>query len=261
VDADGGLGHYASYRAVEVGCEIAREAGAAAVGVINSEHFGAAGAYALAAAEAGFVAFATTNSDSRVGLHGGAARFHGTNPLAFAAPVPRERPWLFDMATSSISMNRVLLHRTLGQELLPGVAADSEGVPTVDAGRADILIPVGGLDYGYKGAGLAGVAAVLSGALMGMTLDADFIAMYGSRDISTPRRMGHFFFIIDPERFAGAVVFGEAMKSYLASLRAVPARPGESVMAPGDREWAVADNRRRDGIPIDPETAAFLKLA
>jgi LDH2 family malate/lactate/ureidoglycolate dehydrogenase len=73
--------------------------------------------------------------------------------------------------------------------------------------------------------------------------------------------MGHFFFIIDPERFAGAVVFGEAMKSYLASLRAVPALPGESVMAPGDREWAVADNRRRDGIPIDPETAAFLKLA
>jgi LDH2 family malate/lactate/ureidoglycolate dehydrogenase len=31
-------------------------------------------------------------------------------------------------------------------------------------------------------------------------------------------------------------------------------------MAPGDREWAVAETRRRDGIPIDSDTAAFLSL-
>jgi hypothetical protein len=31
-------------------------------------------------------------------------------------------------------------------------------------------------------------------------------------------------------------------------------------MAPGDREWDVADRRRVEGIPVDVETARFLGL-
>ena len=59
----------------------------------------------------------------------------------------------------------------------------------------------------------------------------------------------------------GAAVFAEGMRRYLAALRAAPARPGEAVMAPGDREWRVEAERARDGIPLDPDTAAFLGLA
>ena len=29
-------------------------------------------------------------------------------------------------------------------------------------------------------------------------------------------------------------------------------------MAPGDREWQVEAERERDGVPLDPDTAAFL---
>ena len=31
-------------------------------------------------------------------------------------------------------------------------------------------------------------------------------------------------------------------------------------MAPGDREWKVEAERKRDGIPVDRETAQFLGL-
>ena len=86
VDGDDGLGHHAAYRAMAEAVALAREAGIGAVGVVRSSHFGAAGAYARAGGEAGMVAFATTNADRLVALHGGAAPFHGTNPLAFAAP-------------------------------------------------------------------------------------------------------------------------------------------------------------------------------
>ena len=48
LDADNGLGHAAGYAAMELACSLAKEAGVGAVGVINSSHFGAAGAYALA---------------------------------------------------------------------------------------------------------------------------------------------------------------------------------------------------------------------
>ena len=62
-------------------------------------------------------------------------------------------------------------------------------------------------------------------------------------------------------RFAGRAAYNAAMRSYLSALRAVPpSEGGGPVMAPGDREWAVADQRSRDGIPVDLETAAFLKL-
>ncbi len=260
VHGDDGMGHYAAYRAVEVGMELAREAGVGAVGIKHSSHLGAAGAYALAGAEQGFVTFATTNTDSMVALYDGAQKFHGTNPLAFAAPVPGSRPWLLDMATSSIPLNRVLLHRSLDQPLPAGTAATPEGEPTTDPHAADMLLPLGGVDYGYKGAALAGVATLFSALLTGTTLDPDFIPMYGTEDISTPRNMGHFVLVIDPDKFAGRAAFGTAMLHYLNSLRGSPVRQGGRVMAPGDREWEEMDRRRAEGIPVDPDTVAFLGL-
>ncbi|WIY52240.1 Ldh family oxidoreductase [Devosia sp. YIM 151766] len=262
VHGDDGLGHYAAYKAVETGIEIARESGIAGVGIEHSSHLGAAGAYAIAGAEQGFVTFATTNTDAMVALFDGAQRFHGTNPLAFAAPVPNSRPWLLDMATSSIPMNRVLLHRSLEAELPPGVAADAEGRPTSDPHQAEMLLPLGGEEYGYKGAGLAGVATLFSALLTGTTLDPDFIPMYDADNIREPRNMGHFVIVIDPNKFVGAQLFGQAIGSYLASLRGAPVRPGGgTVMAPGDREWAEAERRSLTGVPIDPDTARFLKFS
>ncbi|HUH76666.1 MAG TPA: Ldh family oxidoreductase [Devosia sp.] len=261
VTADDGLGHYASYHAVDVGCELAAKTGIAGISVTHSSHFGAAGAYALHGAEKGFVTLATTNADSMVALFDGATRFHGTNPLAIGAPVPRQRPWLLDMATSSIPMNRVRLYQSLGQELPAGVAADANGQPTTSAAAANMLMPVGGVDYGYKGAALAGLATILSAVLSGSTLDADLIPMFDSTDTSTPRNMGHFFLVIDPDKYVGREAFGAAMTLYLASLRQAPAREGgHGVMAPGDREWKVAEERKITGIPIDLDTAHFLGL-
>lgn len=260
LDGDDGLGHYAAYAAVETGIELARAAGVGAVGVKHSSHLGAAGAYALAGAEQGFITFATTNTDSMVALFDGARKFHGTNPLAFAAPVPGARPWLLDMATSSIPLNRVLLHRSLDQLLPAGVAATPDGQPTTDPHAADMLLPLGGVDYGYKGAGLAGVATLFSALLTGTTLDPDFIPMYGGDDIASPRNMGHFVLVVDPDKFAGSAAFGAAITAYLALLRGSPARAGGQVLAPGDREWAELAERRERGIPLDPDTIAFLAL-
>ena len=260
IHADDGLGHYAAYRAVETGIEIAREAGIAAIGIEHSSHLGATGAYAVAGAEQGFITFATTNTDSMVTLFGGAERFHGTNPLAFAAPVPVGRPWLLDMATSSIPMNRVLLHRSLDTALPEGVAANAQGQATADPHKAEMLLPLGGEAYGYKGAGLAGVATLFSALLTGTTLDPDFIPMYGTDNISEPRNMGHFIMVIDPDKFVGATLFAAAIEGYLSMLRGAKARDGGQVMAPGDREWAEFERRSKAGVPIDPDTAKFLRF-
>jgi ureidoglycolate dehydrogenase (NAD+) len=261
LDGDDGLGHHTGYKAMEAAIEIAREAGVGAVGATRSSHFGAAGAYAIVAAEAGMIGFATTNADSMVTLFDAARAFHGTNPLAFAAPIPGEKPWLLDMATSAIPFNRVLLYRSLGRLLPEAVAADGEGRPTQDAEAAEMLMPLGGLGHGFKGAALAGLATLFSAILTGAKIDPAMMPM-GGDERTAPRGMGHFFLAIDPARFGGQAAMAQGMRAYIDALRAVPAIAGGGpVMAPGDREWQVEAERKRNGVPIDPDTAAFLGFA
>ncbi|TCT12448.1 LDH2 family malate/lactate/ureidoglycolate dehydrogenase [Tepidamorphus gemmatus] len=260
LDAGHGHGALAAYTAMDHAVRLAGSHGTGAVAIRNSSHFGPAGAYALAAAERGLIGLATCNSDSFVSLHDGAERFHGTNPLAVAAPVAGGEPWLLDMATSAITYNRVQLHRSLGRPLDPGVAAAEDGSATTDPERASMLAPLGG-PYGYKGAGLAGLSEILSAVLTGMRISPEILPMAGP-DLSSPREMGAFVLAIDPGAFLPAEVFLAGMARYLAALRQSRPLPGARVLAPGDREWAERDRRMRDGIPIDPATAAaFVQLA
>ncbi len=260
LDADHAQGALATYTAVEQACAMARKSGIAAVGIRNSSHFGPAGAYALAGVNEGMLCLVAGNSDSFVRLHDGMSRFHGTNPIALAVPTGVQNPWLVDMATSAIPYNRIGLFESLGQNLPAAAASNALGEDTVKPGEAAMLAPLGGA-FGFKGAGLAGMAEILSAALTGMRFSPDILPM-GGADIKTPREMGAFVLAIDPDGFAGAAVLHAGMQHYLSLLRNSPAKPGGRVLAPGDREWTVAAERSRTGVPLDPATvAAFEALA
>ena len=249
VDADNGFGHHASYFAMNHAVTLARESGIAAVSVINSSHFGSAGCYVLPAAEQGLVALGVCNSDSFVLPHDGVKPFHGTNPLAFAAPVRGARPFLMDMATSVIPWNRVQDLMNEGLSLPPDVAVDTDGAPTQVPAHSAALLPLGGINYGYKGAALASMVEVLSAVMTGMPHCSRLLGMAGP-DFVTHRRLGHFFIVIDPCRFVSSVVYNQAMDAYLGDLRATNGRKNMKVMAPGDREWLVEQDRQLDGIPV-----------
>ena len=260
LDADDGHGALAAYRGMEQAVDLAGRHGIAAVGIRNSSHFGPAGAYALAAAEAGCIGLAFCNADSFVRLHDGALRFHGTNPIACAVPVAGDNPWLLDMATSAIPYNRVQLYKSLGRRLPPSVASDGAGEDTEDPAAVEMLAPLGAA-FGFKGAGLAGLVEIFSAVLTGMRLSFDILPM-GGPDFSTPREMGAFVMALKPEAFAPGDVFQAGMKRYLATLRGSAPRAGGRVMAPGDREWGEAARREAAGVPLDPATAeAFARLA
>ena len=256
---DNAQGAVPTYAAVDHACALAREAGIGAVGITHSSHFGPAGAYSLRAAQLGMMALVTCNSDSFVRLHDGAERFHGTNPLSIACAAP-ENPWLLDMATSAVPYNRVELYRSTGTALPDGVASDSAGADTTDPHIAEMLAPLGGT-FGFKGAALGGVAELLSAVMTGSGLSPDLAAMAGP-DFSTPRGLGAFVIVLDPDAFAGAELVRAGIIRYLTLLRTSPARPGSRVMAPGDREWTTAARRSADGITLDPVTAqAFDELS
>ncbi|MDO5643143.1 MAG: Ldh family oxidoreductase [Paracoccus sp. (in: a-proteobacteria)] len=260
LDADDAHGALGAYRGMARAVELARQFGLGAVAVRNSSHFGAAGAYALEAARQGFIGISFCNSDSFVRLHDGAQRFHGTNPIAVGVPVDGDEPWLLDMATSAIPYNRVLLYRSLGVELPEGVASDDMGCDTRDAEAARMLAPLGA-GFGFKGAALAGVAEIFSAVLSGMKLSFDIANMDGP-DFSRPRGLGAFVMALNPDAFLDRAAFDAGMRRYLAQLRGSTPREGARVMAPGDREWAVAATRRASGVTLDPATTeAFAALA
>jgi LDH2 family malate/lactate/ureidoglycolate dehydrogenase len=250
LDADHALGTAAGYRAMDEAMKLAEASGVGAVSVRNSSHFAAAGGYALAAAEHGYIGMALCNATSTVLGHGGRDGFHGTNPISFAAPLEGGRPYLVDMATSAIPVNRILQYRALDRELPADVVVDEEGRVTRDPHAAKSLLPLGGAGYGYKGAALAGMVTVLSAVLSGMRLDHELPEMFNS-SWSEPRCLGQFFLALKPAAFVEEAAFQAQMRGYLDALRGQPAVPGERVMAPGDREWAVEEERLALGIPLD----------
>lgn len=251
VNADYGLGHFPAYLAMEEACAIARDLGIGLACVKNASHFGAAGAYTLMAAEAGFIGFVACNSGALVGLHGGLNPFHGTNPISFAAPHKDGNPFLLDMATSSIPFNRVLLRKAEGQELPPDCGIDEDGRYTRDPNRVHMLAPLGGAEFGYKGAGLAGVAEILSAVLLGMNLSIEEDG-FGIQE----SRLGYFVMAIDPETFIGRAAFEAKLSSYLGAV-AEQTGNGMTVHAAGGPEW-IARDQRKDEIPLSPALAAEL---
>ena len=105
------------------------------------------------------------------------------------------------------------------------------------------------------------MAEVLSAVLTGMPHCGRILPMAGP-DLTTARHLGHFFIVIDPKRLVSPQVYERGMHAYLSDLRGQPARAGSRVLAPGDREWSIAEQRQEHGIPIgDALRPQFQELA
>ena len=253
IDADQSLGHVPSQLAMEMAIRKAKETGIAAVSVRNSNHFGAAGYYALLAARAGCIGMAMTNAGPiLVPTFGREARL-GTNPIAFAAPARRNQPFWLDMATTTVAFGKVNIARRANKPIPEGWALDLDGKPLTDSHKAfelRRLTPLGGTrELGsHKGYGLATMVEILCSTLSGSWLAA--------RDPATGQPgakndIGHFFLAINPDMVREEGEFRDDMDRLIDMLRAtVPADPNQPVMVAGDPEYAAYEERSKSGIPI-----------
>ena len=258
VDGGGGLGQVPGHRAMALAIEKCRSTGIGAVGVRNSGHFGAAGAYAAMAANAGYLGFVTSSADLPAIVPTGATEARlGTNPIAFAAPAEHNRPFLLDMATSTASLGKVFTAWRRGRSIPSGWALDETGATVTNARRAfdlRLLTPLGASSElgSHKGYGLAAMAETLSSILTGMPAWRE--APYRQRPV------GHFFLAIDPGRFRGDDTFGRDLDLMLDALRATRAvDPDKPVLVAGDPEQAALAAREQSGIPLARSIVADLR--
>jgi LDH2 family malate/lactate/ureidoglycolate dehydrogenase len=258
-----GLGHVPGKRAMRMAIAKAKLVGMGAVAVRASNHYGAAGAYAMMAAEAGLIGISTTavHTPSVVPLWGADATF-GTNPIAFAAPARRNRPFLLDMATSTAAIGKLKLAQMAGKKVPEGWAVNAEGRPVTDPDEAlkdRRLVALGGSRDlgGHKGYGLAMMVEVLSSTLPG----AQFALLRMQNDPGASHAdVGHFFLAMDPAAFRAPGAFEAELDDMIDALRATrPADPGQPVRVPGDPEHEERARRLAAGIPI-PEKLRQLLL-
>ena len=213
------------------------------------------------AAEAGLIGISATNvhTPSVVPLRGADTMF-GTNPWAFAAPTRRNRPFLLDMATSTVAIGKVKLAWLAGKSIPEGWALDPTGAPVTDAEAAlkhRRMTPLGVSKEmgGHKGYGLAMMVEILSATLPG----AQFAPVRIARDpLAMLPDVGHFFLAMNPEAFRDKGEFQRDMDDMIDALRKTrPVDPDQPVLVPGDPEYAAREERERDGIPV-PDTLATL---
>ncbi len=248
LDADHTYGHAAGAEAMTYVLDMARQTGCGAVAVFNSSHFGAAAYCGLMAAEKDMIGISLTHADALMLTTGGIRAFFGTNPICVTAPVEGEGPFCLDMATTTITWNKVKMHREKNLALAPNLAADGKGESTTDPHAAQSVISIGD----YKGFGLGMVVDILCGLLSGMPFGREITSMYLT-PLDQKRYLGQFYLALDISKFQDVKVFKSRLKKYMDEIRREPAKdPFKPVMVPGDPEKKAFVQRSREGIPLFP---------
>jgi LDH2 family malate/lactate/ureidoglycolate dehydrogenase len=256
VDGDGGLGHVPARFAMQVAIDKAKASGIAIAAVRNSAHFGATGYYTLMAANEGLIGMACTSASSiQVAPTFGKEAKLGTDPWSFAAPSADGKPFLLDMATTTVAAGRIRNKSNEGLQCPPGWVLNKDGLPSTDPLEArekgGFLTSLGGSpeNSSYKGYGLAAMVNILASCLSGATLITD------PEHTKKPQGMdiGHFFLAINPTLFRDEEEFQSDVARFCNDLRATkPVDPAQPVMVAGDPQWNNAAKRMAEGIPVGP---------
>jgi LDH2 family malate/lactate/ureidoglycolate dehydrogenase len=247
LNGDDGMGYVVGKAAMQRAIELAEQFNIGAVGVVRSNHFGAAALYAQMATQLGMIGIAMTNVKPNIVAPGGSRPIAGNNPIAIGIPTFAEFPFMLDISLSSVAGGKLLLASKKGEKIPFDWATDKYGRPTdnPDEAFAGFLLPVGG----HKGLGLAYVVDILSGLITGGMFQGALKSMYKEKD--DPSLTCHFMIAINPLILMSREEMKVRMAQYYQTIKASPMwDESKEMMLPGEIEYRTAISRRASGIPI-----------
>jgi ureidoglycolate dehydrogenase (NAD+) len=245
--------------AMQLAIDKARATGIAYVGVKNSGHFGAAGYYAVMAAQQEMIGLSVCNVDPGVTVPGARGKVLGTNPIAFAVPAGRERIVFLDIATSAVAASKLYAAQDLGRPIPSTWMVGDDGLPTTDPAG----YPARGALYpmaGHKGYGIALLVEVLSAVLTGAGMTSQ-VGSWKAAEVA-PTNQGHGFIAINVAAMMPLAEFKARMDWLIRFIHESPKAAGsERILVPGEAEWERRDAALTAGIELPPDVVASLEGA
>lgn len=261
MDANNGMGMVASYHMMEMLIEKAKKYGMAGGAICNSTHYGIAGYWSTMAEKAGMIGITGTNARPSVAPTFGVEPMMGTNPFTFTIPTDEEFPFNFDCATSIVQNGKIEFYERMGKPTPAGLVVTEDGGTMTDSGKIlkDMragkcaLLPIGGLGEetgGYKGYGFTTIVEIFSAAFAG----GPFMKELSGKNPDGSNKMyrlGHFFFVINPEFFMGVDTFKKTAGDICRGLRgSAKAADAERIYTAGEKEHLAWLERKDKGVPV-----------
>lgn len=262
IDANNGMGHVASKKAMEIAIDKAKKFGMGMTVVKNSSHYGFAGYYPMMATKSGMIGITGTNARPSIAPTFGVENMLGTNPLTIGIPTDEEFDFILDCATSTSQRGKIEKYARENKEIPKGWVIDREGKTRTDTkqilkdlvSKEAALTPLGGIGEetaGYKGYGYATVVEILSSAL---TLGPFMSALSGFDDDGNkiPYNLGHFFIAINVENFIELDKFKKTAGDILRNLRNSEVAPEHNkIYTAGEKEYLAWTERKDKGAPVN----------
>ncbi len=258
IDGKGANGIVAVTRAVDLAMEKARSAAFGMVGLKNVSHIGRLGDFPPRIADQGMIGMVWMNGGGEfLSPFGSADRRMRPEPIAFAVPRRNGPAFMLDMTLSVVAGGKIEQKIVRDEPIPDGWLVDSDGKYVNDGKRYHAepenvgVLPLGGMQFGHKGHGLAMMIEMIVGplALTGCTGGQG-----GGGIMILAVDIGQF---TDVEAYKDEV---EAHADYVRSARPVPGF--SKIYAPGDIEEERREERLRDGITIpDPTWQEIVETA
>ena len=242
-------GPWLTLRALDHAATMAATHGTGTVVIRRSHHIACLAVYLLRATERGLVAIVQSSDPTVAAVvpHGGMTPIITPNPIAAGLPTSGD-PILIDISSSITSMGFAIQQKNAGKRLPGAWLIDNQGNATDDPAALSTdprgaLLPLGGLDAGYKGFGLTLLVEALTAGLSG----------FGRADPHEGWGGTVFVQVLDPEGFGGIDAFRRQMDHMVNVAHASKPRPGvERVRLPGEAGMRRLREQRDNGVALYP---------
>ena len=242
-------GPWLTLRALDAAARMAQANGTGTVVIRRSHHIACLAVYLLRATERGLVAIVESSDPivAAVVPHGGTTPVLTPNPIAAGLPTSGD-PILIDTSSSITSMGFAKQEMQAGRKLPGAWIIDHAGNATDDPHALHVepkgaLLPLGGLDAGYKGFGLGLLVEAMTAGLSG----------HGRADPHEGWGGTVFVQVLDPEAFGGIKAFKRQMDHVVAACHDAKPRPGVTrVRLPGEAGMGRLRHQREQGVALYP---------
>jgi len=262
IDGGGGMGQPIAYNAMKKCMEKAKSNMMCFASIRNSNHYGIAGYYTLMALEENMIGISLTNSAPLVVPTYAKDAVIGTNPISIGIPAEKQRPFLLDMATSTIPRGKLEVYSRTEEPIPDSWATDESGIPTDNSlkvldnllnRKGGGLLPLGGgteMTGGHKGYGLGAVVDIFSGVLSSGAFGKE---VYGKK--GEPPEVAHFLGVINPEAFMGKEEITKNMDAYIEMLKGSNKAEGQDrIFVAGEKEYAANE---KNSVKLSIQSKVF----